>query len=291
MNEILNLIFDGKIEEATSKLLPFLEENPDDPNAWYGMGLIQQKRQDFQWAVESYRKAFTLAPHPEALYEYGRLLRGNANPDLNTPKAVYIGIPHYGHSEPAFEESLDAMVAAIKPEHNIDWMSCRCEGSRITSNRNRLVQDAIKKNATHILFIDSDMDFPADSIHRLLGHNKDIVCATTCKRGDETGTPIGQAVDDGDGKEVKRVSTGTGQLAEMQLVGACFMLINLDIFDKLQHPVFYEPPEYSIGDALGEDITFCKIVRQAGFKVWLDVDLSFQLGHWGKKRYSIKPVG
>jgi len=272
--------------------------------------VIQQKRQDLQWAVESYRKAFTLDPtHAEALYNYARLLRGNAHPDLQTesrgafkaakrlnpnlsiPYSVYIGIPHYGHSDPAFEESFDALIANIKPEHNIDWMSCRCEGSRITSNRNRLVQDAIKKNATHILFIDSDMDFPHDALHRLLNHNKDIVCATTCKRGDETGTPIGQAADDGAGKEVKKVTTGTGQLVEMQLVGACFMLINLDIFDKLQHPVFYEPPEYSIGDALGEDITFCKIVRQAGFKVWLDVDLSFQLGHWGKKRYSIKPTG
>jgi GT2 family glycosyltransferase len=184
------------------------------------------------------------------------------------------------------------MIMSIRPQDGIDWMMCRCEGSRITSNRNRLVADARKKGATHILMIDSDMDYPPNALHRLLSHDKEIVGATTCKRGDENGVPIGQAMPTADtdaNDENLKVSSGSG-LIHMNAFGCCFMLIKMSVFDKIGLPAFYEPPLSEIEDAQGEDITFCRLAREAGYDIWMDFDLSIELGHWGKKRYHIKPL-
>jgi tetratricopeptide (TPR) repeat protein len=304
---ILDLISQNKLDEAALLISPILEAEPANPEAWFALGCLQHNRKDSQWAIQSYKKAIELDPaHSRSLNNYARLLRSSSSlddhvearrafkelkkliPDAASPRSVYIGLPHYGHTDPAFEESLMAMITTIKPEHNMDWMACRCEGSRISSNRNRLAQDAMKKHATHILFIDTDMDFPPDAMLRMLAWDKDIVCATTCKRGDDTGTPIGQAVSKQDGTDALQVTNGQG-LIEMNLIGACFMMIKLDVFDKIRQPAFYEPPNYADNDAFGEDITFCKMVREAGFQIWMDFDLSVQLGHWGRKRYHIKP--
>lgn len=304
---ILDLISQKKLDEALALLQPVLEADPDNAEAWHCQGCLQQTRGDNQWAIECYKKAFTINhDHTRALYNYGTLLRRNPALELATasrkafkhvkklipnaaiPYTVYMGFPHYGSSEPRFEESLTELMAATKPEYGLDLMQCRCEGSRITSNRNRLAADARAKGATHIFFVDSDMDFPPDALLRLLAHDKDIVGATTCKRGDEDGIPIGQALGVGDANGVKEIKTGCG-LIEMVAMGCCFMLIKMEVFDKIKLPAFYEPPNYDIEDAWGEDITFCKIARENGYQIWMDFDLSTQLGHWGKKRYHIKP--
>ena len=307
MKELLKLISDGKFDEARTIISPALTANPLNGDMWFALGCIQDMQQDIPYAIQSYKRATELSPdNDKAWFNYARLIKQSPlpenqlevrkaykevlriTPDANVQKTIYIGIPHYGSSAPAFEESLHALRSYIKPEHNINLLIRRCEGSRITSNRNQLVKDAIHNQATHILFIDSDMDFPADSLIRMLDHNKDIVCATTCKRGDMEGKPIGQIAQEEGKSEDTRIVRTDGTLYEMQLVGACFMLINLDVFKKIRLPAFYEPPYYEGEDAYGEDITFCKLVKNAGLKIWCDMTLSFQLGHHGSYRYHIK---
>jgi hypothetical protein len=199
------------------------------------------------------------------------------------PVFVMIAIPHSGSTLSVFEESLMAMLATIKPEDGIFYVVYRCEGSRITSNRHILVNKAREFNCTHILFIDSDMDFPEDTLHRLLWHKVHIVGGSTCRRGDEEGKVIGEAT-----KESGGIVKLGGKLVEMNSIGTCCLLVNMDVFDAIGKVPFYEPVWEGIDEPIGEDINFCKLAREAGYKLYMDFDLSFMLGHWGLKRYQIK---
>ena len=48
-------------------------------------------------------------------------------------------------------------------------------GSEVTMQRQQLVSEALETNCTHIMWIDSDMKFPVDTLNILLEANKDIV--------------------------------------------------------------------------------------------------------------------
>lgn len=311
---IQKLIEERKFDEAR-KLLKKMKRPVAEVNFLWGTlyqveGFhTESKRAEYMLkAIEHYEKAFTKDPkHHQALFNYATLLRRNPEqeladksrlafrrvkkllPDAFIPVSVYMAFPMYGNSETAFDESLIKMMEVVRANPNIDLMQCRCDGSRITSNRNRLAKNAREKGATHVLFIDTDLDWPVDALFRLLSHDKDIVGATTCKRMDETGAPIGTAVAKKSNQDRIEVKTG-GELVEMEVIGCCFMLIRMEVFEKIGLPAFYEPPEPAIEDAIGEDVTFCRVARKAGYKIWMDFDLSVQIGHWGKKRYHIKPL-
>ena len=68
-----------------------------------------------------------------------------------------------------------------------------CKSSLVAVARNQCVAAALHINATHVLFLDSDMVFPLDTLKRLLKHEKDIVGALYSRRRppfDPTGLPF-----------------------------------------------------------------------------------------------------
>lgn len=151
--------------------------------------------------------------------------------------------------------------------------------SRIADNRNVLVDMARAQNATHILFIDSDMTFPANGLMELLGQDKDIMGATASKRQEGDRNPIGVVADPGDMITNKR-------FVKMAILGLPFMLIKMSVFDKLKKPYFAEPID---GESLiPEDSYFCKTALEAGFDIWCDMGLSVNMGHMGTKEYKIE---
>lgn len=56
------------------------------------------------------------------------------------------------------------------------------QGSMITHSRNSLVMSMLKHNPDYLMWFDSDMVCPPDTLMRLLAHNKDIVGACYTKR-------------------------------------------------------------------------------------------------------------
>lgn len=151
---------------------------------------------------------------------------------------------------------------------------------RVASNRNWLVEQAKAIKATHILFIDADSVVPPESIIRLLAYDKDIVGATTARRGDEEGTPVGSPLDPNDLLTSKK-------LIKMHTIGLPLMLIKMDVFDRLAKPYFAEPPKED-GSLIPEDVYFCQAVRKAGMDLWCDMELSLMVGHVGTKVYQVK---
>lgn len=170
--------------------------------------------------------------------------------------------------------------------------------SRIAVNRNVIVENARQLGATDILWIDSDSVFPIHSLVKLLMHDKDIVCATTCRRKGANREPVAVPMD------ISEISPNQ-ILVKMKQIGFPFMLTRISVFDKLdelglapEKAYFAEPPRALMRkngwdiqgtDALiGEDEYWCQLVLKAGYDIWCDMELSMQIGHVGSNVYYIE---
>ena len=180
-----------------------------------------------------------------------------------------VAIPSTGSIKTKTVESLIGMLKNLP----FDYHFLSHEGSAIHHMRERMVKKAIELGCTHILFIDSDMQFDKDVVLKLLAHDKDIIGAVYNQRKLPP-TPV-----------VKLISVGADLegLNEVQAVGTGFMLIKLSIFDFLPEPWFFWESN-SDGDLVtSEDYWLCRLARDKGFQVW--VDLSIKVGHLGQFTY------
>lgn len=177
-----------------------------------------------------------------------------------------------------------------KPMH---YMVHNKRGSMIGNMRQKQLEAALKNKATHLLWVDSDQTFPRDLVHRLLARKKQVVaCNVATKmipatptarlRGNTTeGVPLYTLPDSDDLVEVWRVGTGV-------------MLIDLNIFKRpelKEGPWFDQPWNPELENYVGEDWSFCARLEQAGVKIYVDQDVSREIGHIGALTYGHDLVG
>jgi hypothetical protein len=62
-------------------------------------------------------------------------------------------------------------------------------------------------------------------------------------------------------------------------MGLAFVLVSMDAIRKAEEPLFFAIDE-------GEDVVFCRKLKEAGFPPKVDHRLSAQVGHIGLKRYT-----
>ncbi len=143
-------------------------------------------------------------------------------------------------------------------------------GIYIAALRQQAIHIAQHMRASHILFVDSDMRFPEDTVPRLLQHDRDIVAANCVQR-----TAPNWWNSRLDGRPIS--SESRSGLQEVDTVSFGVILIKLSVFDDLDKPWFDTP--YDGQSHVGEDIYFCREARKAGFRVWIDHDLSQLVRH------------
>lgn len=141
------------------------------------------------------------------------------------------------------------------------------------------------------MFIDSDMMFPHWGIDRLVDRNFDIVGGLYFGR--KVPRPIALNIDPRDRKPkvIGKIESKTEPF-QVSIVGTGFMLINMNVFKKVDPPFFYheKPTEFGLAELpfphneLGEDMVFCLKAQEKGFKVW--VDPTIPLGHIGEHVYN-----
>ena len=159
-------------------------------------------------------------------------------------------------------------------------------GSMLSQQRIDVVVTAKKAGCTHILFLDTDMRFPRDVIHRLLAHNKEAVVANcVIKEIPTQPTAIGM-----DGKRVYTDPDSKG-LEQVWRIGVAVGLIKLSIFDRLDPPWFYQEWTPEIQHFKGEDVYFCNKLRARNIPIYIDHDLSKQVYHIGPFDYGHEVVG
>lgn len=141
-------------------------------------------------------------------------------------------------------------------------------GSNISESRNQLVKKALTFNPDYVLFIDSDMYFPRDSLQRLMFWDKDIIGATYCKRAPPFDV-------------IGKTTTGDMPLSgitEAERLPAGMLLIKASVFKEAPYPWFYESYDEA-GELHSEDTNFCDDARKRGLQVWLECGLSVDVAH------------
>jgi hypothetical protein len=158
------------------------------------------------------------------------------------------------------------------------------KGSILPQLRTDVVKTALKQRSTHLLFIDADQTFPADTLHRLLAVNKPVVaCNVATKQFPSMPTGRAFSKDDRKGIPVYTYPEDSG-LASIWRIGTGIMLINMQVFKVVKEPWF---PVHWTQEAdgswhfIGEDWALCERLDSYGIKPYILQDLSYQIGHKG----------
>ena len=157
-------------------------------------------------------------------------------------------------------------------------------GTLIASQRMELAQQALAEKADYLLWLDSDMRFPKETIGHLILRDKPIVAANYSTRRMPV-KPV--AMRDAAGK-IDRVFTAPGSegLEAVDYVGMGVMMVKREVFEKLDAPWFAIPYSTVGNHYIGEDVYFCRKAKEAGFEVLVDHDLSQHVKHIGTFEYS-----
>ena len=184
-----------------------------------------------------------------------------------------IAVPAMDHVSAVFANDLAKLYAETR-ERIPQTTLAMVVGTFVHQARERLLHDMIELwGATHILWLDSDMTFPSDTALRLLKHDKDIVAINYVMRR-ESWKPIARR----DGKRISSLDA-TG-LERVDDVGMGVFLMKTSVVQNIPSPRFW----YSTLTET-EDLYFCKLLRTAGHEIWIDHDLSREVGHVGQITY------
>ena len=211
--------------------------------------------------------------------------------------SVIIGVPmQRGQQETENLLSFMAMREALW-RAGIPHRIATNEGSVISNSRNGLV-DAFGM-FDYFMWIDSDMQFPAYGVKRLIEADKDVVGGVYFRKDSPHDPLIFDQRDDGG--FITKYEWPPDKLFQVKGMGTGFMLIKKKVLDAFTKEVVDECcPECHhkiigkafdlgfnpvTGKEMGEDLAFCKRVGKLGFEIWADPTIP--LGHLGKKSYGL----
>jgi hypothetical protein len=210
------------------------------------------------------------------------------------PAKIAIVVCSHEQAPVSFAHDWAAMAmysrAELPPEIEINFgMIC---GTYIHSARRRMLQGCIEGKYTHILWLDSDMRFPKETLIRLLNHDVPMVGVNYALRMFPTGFVAIEKLGNGESTRLETLADSTG-LAEVDAIGFGALLMRQEVFHAL--PSLDEDPwfgfDWKPGQIeVGEDVHFCKLVRKNGIKIYVDQDLSKRIGHTGSMVYQTAMV-
>lgn len=162
-------------------------------------------------------------------------------------------------------------------------------GTYIDKSREELAAEALRNGCTHILYLDSDMTFPKDLLIRLLNHNLPIVGVNYSGRRIPAKFVAVKKIGgpgEGEGERCPTFADSTG-LEEVEGIGFGAVLIQTRVFQNLSRPFFHRKWDEEEQRWIGEDIYFCRLARENGYRVFVDHDLSKEIGHMGQLKFLV----
>ena len=181
-------------------------------------------------------------------------------------KKVVVAIPNYSNK-------LDGDVAqsVIGMNKTDDTYILFAKRSLIDRARNKMVEEAIRRDADYLLFIDDDNIVPQDMLQKLIEKDKDVIVPVIPRRGynnektlvfDENHESLFPTEDQ------KIFSTG---------MGCC--LIKREVFEPIFNETMGRPFQFrSVMNngklvEMTEDVSFCSEVNARGFEIWTTPDI------------------
>lgn len=187
---------------------------------------------------------------------------------------IALGIPSMDMCHTDFAMSLAMLVSNSSHELGI----INEKTSVIQKGRHTIVERALELGADKILFLDTDMVFPRDTIDRLIARDKLIV---GCNASTRT-APFKSTAKDLDGKYVDIKSD---MITKVGYLGTGCLLVDMEVFKKIGKPYF--DIKWNDVDFLNEDYNFCVRAREEGYDIWCDTKMSKEIVHLGQARYTL----
>jgi hypothetical protein len=155
--------------------------------------------------------------------------------------------------------------------------------SILPQGRQALVDLALKAEATHLLWIDSDMSFPRDMLLRFLQRDEKIIGINAVTRR----PPHLSCAQYADGSFVKTARDSQG-LEKVGRTGFGVIWIAAEVFTAMPKPYFQFPWDEKLQDFRGEDMDFFDKANRLGFESYIDHNLSKEIMHFGS--YGFNPL-
>ena len=217
---------------------------------------------------------------------------------METKPSVMIAMPCYDSVK------VNTMVAVIKVIQQLAKSGVAVGINTIKSPlihqaRNYLTSVFLDSDFTHLLFIDSDVEFEPEAVLRMLVAKKDLICTPYRVKSMDVNKKIYTV----EIKEATRMEAG--DIMEISAGPTGIMLIHRDVFKKIiekfpdlkiinsvfpkpgpDHKYYYNFFDFKFEDGYssGEDVSFCKLVEKVGFKLYANT-ASFTKHHgsyaWG----------
>jgi len=177
----------------------------------------------------------------------------------------------------AFAMCLTEMVK-LNTMNGLDTHVIMDASTVLLTQRERLAAEARSVGAEYMLWLDSDMVFPASTALRLLAHKEDIVAANYVRRQLPAKGVAYETIGDW---ENPLIFEPQDDLVEVEGVGMGCMLVKTSVLDDIPQPWFEFGWTPESNDWLGEDMIFCQKMAQAGNTVKIDTQLSMEMRHLG----------
>jgi hypothetical protein len=207
-----------------------------------------------------------------------------------TETSILFATPMYGGqcTEPFFHSAMRLSAELNRVDLKFDWLTERNE-SLVHRARMEMCASFLKTRHSHLFWIDADIEFTPEDVAKLWNLETDIACGVyAMKKRDAQWFAAWK-----DGQLVKDLDQFTGP-TEVDYCGTGFLLIKREVIERLTEihgtwdgakgpvPAIFMTPVHN-GGLESEDYHFCRIAREAGYKIMMDP--SVRLGHWGSFRF------
>ena len=185
---------------------------------------------------------------------------------------VVIGVPSRGKIHIRWMMHLHKMPTYLPPA--IQWSYAYTVNKEIADARNRIVEEALKRNAKYIMWIDDDVFPPYDVIAKLMKHQKDIITGVYWTKCENEAPVLFKHTGEGPWYDFPR-----NQLVKVESAGMGCTLVRTSVFEKMAKPYFKSNWIRTLPDgttsrvAVGEDLYFFDKAKENGFEIYCDTSM------------------
>ena len=206
--------------------------------------------------------------------------------------SVYIAMPCYDSVK------VETMLSILKLVQQMNQSRVKIgintmKSPLIHQARNYLTSVFLTTEYTHMLFIDSDVEFEPEAVAKMLVAKKDIICTPYRVKAKKLDKDIYTV----EFKDPKNIPILPGGLVELEAGPTGLMLIDRKVFKKIiknhpelkiknevipnagdTHTFYYNFFDFGFTDgyAVGEDISFCRLARKNDFKIYANTESTTQ---------------
>jgi len=212
------------------------------------------------------------------------------NNNTQAKPSIFIAMPCYDSVK------INTMLSVIKlvqqlGKSGIETGIHTMKSPLIHQARNYLTSVFLTTQYQYMLFVDSDVEFQPEAVLRMMVAKKNIVCTPYRVKAEELSKHIYTV----EFKDPKNILVLAGGLVEIEAGPTGLMLIDRKVFEKIiknhpelkirnkatpkaekSHEFYYNFFDFGFNDgyAMGEDVSFCRLARGNGFKIYANIESS-----------------